>query len=822
MLEFLLGFEHIHHYKEIKKMGDKNDTSIARSGERAPKRQPRPEESQDWVIEIWRRRQLAIVSAELDEQLGEGRHPENYIDPVLLDINPVQYRQSLLEKIFPSPRVIREDLRDVAPNKVMLEADSGMGKTTFLKIYQERLLEDTDPGEYPLPVYFDLGRFPEGARFSRFFELFYKDIIEVIKMEEEDQPGLKIDEIILGKTIQSLVFDGRVLFMLDHLDLLQPEDRFQVYYEVIVEGEALQDNFVIFATRPLNFGPLASSSVLRRGKNSCFRTIMEKISEEVRKPFLGSAALKNEIGRICSFSPELLETPILLKMIRTLYQNELLDEIKTRADIYSAFITFKLEEGNPEGGREWVDQVFDRLSQVAFRLFNEGRYHRYEYIETGFDKKSFQDDSVSENPLLENNQIIPALEFLLQQTETRWEFRHPSFQEFFAARGLAKQPDWEKVVRKRCRDEKWEEILRFFTHFVSITSDELYDLYLEEGALFLAGNSLSEVSSLSESRRLLVGQFLKYQCKEKYPQFSRNRLIKLNSILEKVDRDYLKKLIGQLLSREKRDSRILFGVIELLLAMNGIDFLEMIDEQNFEPLRETPELKEFMEERADPEKVDVATVKKWSEMVTVPAGKFIYQDEKDKEDQIDLKEYSIMKYPVTNALYKEYDPNFQFRFQLYSRKDHQPAIGINYYQATIFTIWLGLRLPFEKEWEKAARGTDGREYPWGDVMGYQSGYANTCDFMLGQTNPVTDFENGISPYGCFDMAGNVWEWCAQLHSSQFTTQKLVRGGSWLTYLVNAKATYRNSFDPTEQHMTVGFRCSSIPHTEIEDDEDEEL
>jgi len=86
MLEFLLGFEHIHHYKEIKKMGDKNDASIARSGERAPKRQPRPEESQDWVIEIWRRRQLSILSAELDEQLGEGRHPEHYIDPVLLDI----------------------------------------------------------------------------------------------------------------------------------------------------------------------------------------------------------------------------------------------------------------------------------------------------------------------------------------------------------------------------------------------------------------------------------------------------------------------------------------------------------------------------------------------------------------------------------------------------------------------------------------------------------------------------------------------------------------------------------------------------------------
>ena len=121
-------------------MSDKKDITLARSGEKIPKRQSRPEESQDWVISTWRRHQLFLVSAELDEKLGEGRFAENYIDPVLLDINPVQFRQSLQEKIFPSPRIIREDLLAVAPNRVMLEAGSGMGKTTFIKVYQERLL----------------------------------------------------------------------------------------------------------------------------------------------------------------------------------------------------------------------------------------------------------------------------------------------------------------------------------------------------------------------------------------------------------------------------------------------------------------------------------------------------------------------------------------------------------------------------------------------------------------------------------------------------------------------------------------------------------
>ena len=153
----------------------------------------------------------------------------------------------------------------------------------------------------------------------------------------------------------------------------------------------------------------------------------------------------------------------------------------------------------------------------------------------------------------------------------------------------------------------------------------------------------------------------------------------------------------------------------------------------------------------------------------------------------------------------------------------RPIIGINYYEAIIFALWMGLRLPTEQEWEKAARGTDGRIYPWGDPMGYEKGFANTCDFMACKTNPVMDLEPGMSPYGCYDMAGNVWEWCMQKNASKHTTQRIVRGGSWMNYLVHAKCIFRNSFDPAERHLAVGLRCVEGPQfTEIEiDDEDDE-
>ena len=64
-------------------------------------------------------------------------------------------------------------------------------------------------------------------------------------------------------------------------------------------------------------------------------------------------------------------------------------------------------------------------------------------------------------------------------------------------------------------------------------------------------------------------------------------------------------------------------------------------------------------------------------------------------------------------------------------------------------------------------------------------------------------------------------WCVQINSSRYTTQKIVRGGSWLNYLVHSKCTYRNSFDPAERHLTVGLRCVSLPLTDIDDDIDED-
>ena len=797
-------------------MSESKDIPIVRpEGEELPEVQIRPEESPEWVIATYRKHRLAQITADLNASLGKGRGEEVYIEPVLLDMNPAEHRQSLQEQVFHNPREVTENLLDTRTSKVMLEADSGMGKTTFLQIYLERLLQAEAAREYPMPVYFDLSQLPEGTGFREFYPELYRQVMAVVLLEREEQPELDIQESLLERTVNRLVLTGQILFLLDGFDQLMPEDRFQIYFDVVVDGDALRDNFAMIVTRPVGFGPLATSSVVKRGKDSTFRAAIQPVSDIQRRHYLPLSLIKPQAEKFQLFYPELFQYPLLLKMIRSLADGEKLEGIHSRTQLYQAWIDqiFAGEDSaKPDTG---IQECLKTLEDISLHLYREGHRQRQQDVETGFELKIFEERGAHLKKLYADGQICAPFDRLIQSTPTRWEFHHPSFQEYFAGRALARDGDWEKVLREHCRDDSWQMLFQFFAGTTSVASDSLLDILLEEGALFLAGHTLAEIEAVSENRRLIVGQLLKYQCPEAQPQFAKNRLVRLAAVLDQNDRDTLLTLTRNLLKRDKRDSRILYSVLELLLALHKIDWKEVIDTQNFESVLALPDLQEFLNEHNDSEMVDTAAIKKWTEMVTVPAGKFIYQDEKDEEDQIEMKEFSIMKYLSTNELYQQFDPRFQFRYLKYSWDKDQPVIGINYYEATVFSLWLGLRLPTETEWEKTSRGTDGRDYPWGEAMGYQTGYCNTADFVVGHTNPVTDFEEGISPYGCFDTAGNAWEWCVQLHSSQFTTQKIVRGGSWLNYLVNAKCHFRNSFDPAERHPGVGVRCTTLPLAEVE-------
>jgi formylglycine-generating enzyme required for sulfatase activity len=224
-------------------------------------------------------------------------------------------------------------------------------------------------------------------------------------------------------------------------------------------------------------------------------------------------------------------------------------------------------------------------------------------------------------------------------------------------------------------------------------------------------------------------------------------------------------------------------------------------------------------------------------MVEVPAGEFRMGSEKGQEDEkpvhtVKLRAFRIYKTEVTNAQYGLFLAATGHREPLFWKEERfnlpkQPVVGVDWEDAMAYCRWANARLPTEAEWEYAARGTDEREFPWGDERrrsrgeGRRGGPRAVMDlpFNSGKPAEVGSIPEGASPFGALDMAGNVWEWCADWYDRAYYAhgptedptgpaegrQRVLRGGSW-GYPSNVRAPYRFPEHPTFRAAYVGFRC----------------
>ncbi|MBI3813439.1 MAG: SUMF1/EgtB/PvdO family nonheme iron enzyme [Nitrospinae bacterium] len=184
------------------------------------------------------------------------------------------------------------------------------------------------------------------------------------------------------------------------------------------------------------------------------------------------------------------------------------------------------------------------------------------------------------------------------------------------------------------------------------------------------------------------------------------------------------------------------------------------------------------------------------DMALVSGGKFSFGEDKKK---IELGDFYIDKYEVTNAQYKKFRPEHEIP----DGKENHPVADISYFDAEDYCKSAGKRIPTSEEWEKAARGTDGRAYPWGDK--FDSKKANTSEGGKGGTVKVGSYEGGKSPYGAYDMSGNVWEWVDAWDSKK--QYRVARGGSYFEGDDMNRTTSSLMSIPDDIHEYIGFRCA---------------
>jgi len=240
------------------------------------------------------------------------------------------------------------------------------------------------------------------------------------------------------------------------------------------------------------------------------------------------------------------------------------------------------------------------------------------------------------------------------------------------------------------------------------------------------------------------------------------------------------------------------------------------------------------------------TGKDGAPMIRVPAGQFPMgvpkgdrdggRDEYPRHD-VQLDAYYIDKYEVTHGRYAEFVKATGHRIPENPKNskrtlwsDHlsdalaeRPVINVDWHDADAYCRWAGKRLPTEAEWEKAARGTDDRRFPWGNVEPTHK-HLNFNQQWQGEKTlmPVGSYEAGKSPFGAYDMAGNVWEWVADWYDPLYYekspptnpkgpeagTYKVLRSSGWSVETPLVRLFTRVKSDPVNRNDSTGFRCAA--------------
>jgi formylglycine-generating enzyme required for sulfatase activity/energy-coupling factor transporter ATP-binding protein EcfA2 len=384
---------------------------------------------------------------------------------------------------------------------------------------------------------------------------------------------------------------------------------------------------------------------------------------------------------------------------------------------------------------------------------------------------------------------------LIARAEGTYAFSHLTFQEYLAALAIAGRDDYVDYTLRRTADEWWREVILLEAGYLSTQSKEKTTRLIR---------SIADAKAEPAPYHNLV---LAAECVR---DAGANRIVgdletELRARLQReLDAPVAKGVIGAMQTLFTRAmspetaTRRRIAAAEALGKIGGSQFWTM--------------------PHGEPE---------WAH---IPAGEFP-MGERHKAHRVRLAAYAISRVPITNAQYQlfvqatEYEAPQHWTGKRAPRgKEIHPVVNVSWHDALAYCRWLSqatgkpITLPSEAEWEKAARGAeDERGYPWGDD--FDASRCNIDESGFLDTTPIGIFLNGASPYGCLDMAGNVWEWTRSRHAPypyraddgrepaqpEADDEMVLRGGSWGSNRDFARCAYRLRLRPSYRYFFTGFR-----------------
>lgn len=530
---------------------------------------------------------------------------------------------------------------------------------------------------------------------------------------------------------------------------------------------------------------------------------------------------------------ELAINPLMLTVIALVHR----DRVKLperRAELYAEAIDVLLgkwdEARGVEGFKILDEREFDTtdrrllLQSVALDMQEKGKKEieagaLQEFLIEAF-KNATADGRSAERAADRFLKVIQERTGLLVEAgPANYRFSHLTFQEYLAAVAVAERDDYINFTLEHGGEAFWREVILLETGYLS-------------------------TKNMDKASRLIRAIA---DCK-KEPELFHNRVLAAECIRDlgesRIDRKLIEKVIESLREELERSTSAVGAIFKRVTgrvstserqraAVSALGQIEAGQQGSTSPYWSLP--------YGEPNWISVPEGEFW--MGSVEADKDAYENEKPQH-RFPLPQYKIAKTPVTNAQYTIYaeatDASVPEDWE--DRKPpadrlHHPVVGVTWHDALTYCRWLSkvtgqrITLPSEAEWEKAARGDqDARPFPWGNK--FDPLKCNCRELELEETSPVGVFRNGASPYGCLDMAGNVWEWTRSLWGKDVGKLdfrypykaddgrenlnasddylRVLRGGAFGNSRQNLRCAFRLGYFPYFRFRCIGFRVVLLP------------